>query len=118
VFDPERDDDPGNRPYYRRLGVIAALGLLVGIALAPSIMRFDVNHPERYDCVAAVDTWATSDASPRHEACRPASRRRMAVSAFGLATLAMGSALAILTKRSRETAAPEGRRDAFGRVPV
>jgi hypothetical protein len=116
VFDPERDDDPGNRPYYMRLGVLAAIGLLVGLALWPSVTRFGVDEGGHQDCVAAVDSWATSDASPRQVACRPASRRRMAVSAVLLTTLTAGGVV-VLAKR-RETAAPQGRRDALGGVPI
>jgi len=57
VFDPERDDDPGARPFYLRLVAVACVTVAACLALLPSITAFSSGADEGRSCVAIVDGW-------------------------------------------------------------
>ncbi len=67
MFDPERDDDPGAWPFYRRLLVVAVISVLGCAALAPSVTAFQVRDNNGRNCLAIMNGWH-ADKGPPSEA--------------------------------------------------
>jgi hypothetical protein len=57
VFDPERDDDPGARPFYTRLLTVAVVAAAACVALWPSVTGFPAGPDHDTGCVAITDGW-------------------------------------------------------------
>ncbi len=57
MFDPERDADPGSRPFYIRLLVTAVIALAGCAALWPSVRGFSAGVDHGATCLAVSDGW-------------------------------------------------------------
>ena len=64
VFDPERDDDPGARPFYRRLLAVAVLAAAGCGALWPSVTGFATGPDHDTGCVAITNGWHADRSGP------------------------------------------------------
>ena len=64
VFDPERDDDPGARPFYRRLLVVAVVAAAGCVALWPSVTGFAAGPDHDTGCVAITNGWHADKSGP------------------------------------------------------
>jgi hypothetical protein len=86
MFDPARDDDPGNEPFYRRLFVIVVIAVVIAIALWPSVSGFEVGSDATHACVALRDAFHSPSpaASPYEPDCGPPARHRVIVTGLGL----------------------------------
>ena len=63
MYDAERDEDPGARPFYVRLLAVAAITVAACGALLPSVTGFSTGVDGERSCVAIVDGWH-ADHSP------------------------------------------------------
>jgi hypothetical protein len=63
VFDPERDEEQGARPFYLRLLAVAAVTAVVCVALWPSVTSFPAGV-DRKGCLAVADGWHTDRPAP------------------------------------------------------
>jgi hypothetical protein len=68
VFDPERDHDPGVRPFFVRLVVVATVTLAASAALWPSVSGFSAGPDHDNSCVAIRDGWQSEVAAPSERA--------------------------------------------------
>jgi hypothetical protein len=57
VFDPERDFDPGVRPFYMRLLAVALVTGAACVALLPSVTGFAAGPDHNTGCVAIANGW-------------------------------------------------------------
>jgi hypothetical protein len=57
VFDPERDQDHGARPYYLRLLAVLVISAAGCLALLPSVTGFLAGVDHEKGCLAIVDGW-------------------------------------------------------------
>jgi hypothetical protein len=57
VFDPERDEDHGVRPYYLRLLAVLVISAAGCLALLPSVTAFWTGVNQEKGCLAIVDGW-------------------------------------------------------------
>jgi hypothetical protein len=64
VFDPERDEDPGARPFCRRLLVVVLIGATGCLALWPSVSAFSAGPDHARGCLAIADGWRAQKAAP------------------------------------------------------
>ena len=64
VFDPERDRDPGVRPFYVRIVSIAIVTVGTCIALWPSVTGFAAGPDREASCVAITDGWHSDVPAP------------------------------------------------------
>lgn len=64
VFDPERDDDPGNRPFYRRLLAVGLIAAAASAALWPSVSGFSAGPDHDRGCVAITDGFHADKSGP------------------------------------------------------
>ena len=64
VFDPERDDDPGARPFYRRLLAVAVLAAAGCGALWPSVTGFAAGPDHDTGCIAITNGWHADKSGP------------------------------------------------------
>ena len=58
MFDPERDEDHGTRPYYLRLLAVLVISVAGCLALLPSVTAFSTGVNQDKRCLAIVDGWA------------------------------------------------------------
>ena len=63
MFDPDRDKEPGARPFYLRLLVVAAVTAVVCGALWPSVTSFPAGV-DRKGCLAVADGWHADRPAP------------------------------------------------------
>jgi hypothetical protein len=64
VFDPERDWDPGVRPFYLRLLAVGFVTAALGAALWPSVSGFAAGPNHDVGCVAIRDGWHSDVSAP------------------------------------------------------
>lgn len=64
MFDPERDEDQGARPFYRRLATLALISALGCFALWPSVAEFSTGYDHQIGCLAIRDGWHADKAAP------------------------------------------------------
>jgi hypothetical protein len=57
VFDPQRDANPGNGPFYLRVLVVAVFTVVVAVALWPSLTGFTAGVDGLRSCIALKDGW-------------------------------------------------------------
>ena len=57
MFDPERDEDRGTRPYYVRLLAVLVISAAGCLALLPSVTGFSAGVDHEKGCLAIVDGW-------------------------------------------------------------
>jgi hypothetical protein len=108
MFDPARDDDPGNEPFYRRLFTIVLIGVVAAIALWPSVSGFEIGPDATHACVAIRDAFrdppvTVSDQAPD---CGPPARHRIIVTGLGLGMIGVavgGAAVARARRRPTST---------------
>lgn len=64
MFDPERDHDPGLRPFYVRIALIATITAAACVALWPSVTGFSAGPDHDTGCVAIRDGWQSGVPAP------------------------------------------------------
>jgi hypothetical protein len=64
VFDPERDFDPGVRPFYLRLLAVALLTGAACVAAWPSVTGFAAGPDHNTGCVAVANGWHSEPPAP------------------------------------------------------
>jgi len=64
VFDPERDEDQGVRPFIRRLLTVAVISALGCIALWPSVAEFATGPDHQTGCLPIRDGWHADRSAP------------------------------------------------------
>jgi hypothetical protein len=64
VFDPERDFDPGVRPFYLRLVAVALVAGTACVALWPSVTGFAAGPDHDKGCVAVANGWRSGPPAP------------------------------------------------------
>jgi hypothetical protein len=57
MFDPERDEDAGARPFLARLAAVVLISVAACAALLPSVTGFNVGVDQEKGCLAIVDGW-------------------------------------------------------------
>jgi len=114
VFDPDRDDDPGTRPFYLRLLAVALISVAGCVALWPSVTGFSEGVDREQGCVAILDGWhadpggsnAAEVVTVERSVCIPESRHRLIVSGLGLGALAVLVGGATILRRTRTNLRP------------
>jgi hypothetical protein len=64
VFDPERDFDPGVRPFYLRLVAVALVAGAACVAAWPSVTGFAAGPDHDKGCVAVANGWRSEPPKP------------------------------------------------------
>ena len=64
VFDPERDFDPGVRPFYVRIVAVALVTGAACVAAWPSVTGFAAGPDHNTGCVAVANGWHSEPAAP------------------------------------------------------
>jgi hypothetical protein len=64
VFDPERDEERGARPFYLRLLVVAAVTAVACAVLWPSVHGFVAGPDHLTNCLAITDGWRADKSAP------------------------------------------------------
>ncbi len=103
MFDPARDDDPGNEPFYRRLFVIVVIAAIASIAVWPSVSGFETGPDAARACVAARDAFQAPPVAPDEPDCGPQSRHRIIVTGFALGTIGVALGVAAVTRARRQS---------------
>jgi hypothetical protein len=63
VFDPERDEESGTRPFYLRLLAVAAVTAVACVVLGPSVTSFPAGVDQK-GCLAVADGWHADRPAP------------------------------------------------------
>jgi hypothetical protein len=63
VFDPERDFDPGVRPFYLRLAAVALVTGAACVAVWPSVTGFAAGPDHDTGCIAVANGWHSEPAA-------------------------------------------------------
>ncbi len=104
MFDPARDEDPGNQRFWSRTLRTCLVAFGLGLVALPAVMGFRVPTPRgaTQDCVAIVHAWEPT--GPRG-ACVPESRHRLALTSVGgVVVLVTGLLVTVATRRRRTRA--------------
>ncbi len=64
MFDPERDDDSGARPFYLRVLAVAAVTAVGCLVLWPSVHGFTAGPDHLSNCLALTDGWHADQSPP------------------------------------------------------
>jgi hypothetical protein len=64
VFDPDRDEDRGTRPFYARLLVVAVIAIAGCAAVLPAVSAFSAGDDGTATCLAIVDGWHAAKSAP------------------------------------------------------
>ncbi len=64
MFDPERDEDRGSRPFLLRLVVVAVITIVGCVALWPSVHGFAAGPDHLTGCLAITDGWHAEKSGP------------------------------------------------------